>query len=181
VFKEAEGPTALRAELVQALSLSLGSAEIETETGCEECCAALAGVWNGKKGFVALLVRRLERPSLQRWVYSEPLRDPKQVESAIEAGIDFAESLGFALDDSSFVNLGDAEKQRRLECWNDVRKLSRSPMEQIAVGSAAEESAAQAVKDAANGESVAILGRLSLVRRQDEPAIELIARLLSYF
>ena len=73
MFTVADGPTAVRAELVRALSLSLNAIEPEGADLDGRFCAALAAVWNGKKGTVALLLRHLDEPVLRRHVFSGPL------------------------------------------------------------------------------------------------------------
>ncbi len=173
MFKQVDGPTALRRDLVLALSFSRGSAELETDDGIERCCAGLAGVWNGKKGFVAVIVRHLDQPRLRRWVYEARLRDAESVLTAVEAGIAFTKSLGLEMDSTSFIELGSEEQAARIDGWNDMRKLSRQP--RLPSSSAAPQSPITA--DEHGG---AVLGRLSLVRKRDGYTGPL-ARLLSYF
>lgn len=126
MFTEADGPTALRADLVYALSFSAGAEVLETEDGHERCCAAISGVWNGRKGYVALLVRRLETSVVKRYVFANALSTLDEVWQAVEAALAHSESLGFPMDDPEFLGLTPAEKDGRLEAWNDVRKPSRS-------------------------------------------------------
>ena len=173
MFREATGPTALRRELVQALTLSRSLAVIETAGGAEHCCAGLVAVWNGRKGFVAVLVRSLDDPRLRRWVYDDRLRDVDSVSTAVEAGMAFATSLGFEMDSPAFAELDTDEQSRRMDDWNDLRKLSRQPR------MALESSGAADAPDVADEHVAAALGRLSLVKRAGcgNP----LARLLSYF
>ena len=181
VFKEAEGPTALRIELVQALSLSLGVVEIETAEGRESCRSGLVGVWNGKQGFVALIVRQLEHPCIRRWVYAEPISEQSQIMGAIEQGIDFAESLGLSLDDPAFTGLSDAARKQRIADWNNLRMLPQTPRAEQQTAAAPSRSARQAQQEKQNAESGAVLGRLSLVRKREDASLDPLARLLSYF
>ena len=69
MFAQADGPTALRAELVFALALSLDQAELSLPDGDGPYCAAMAAVWNGKKGTVAVLLRHLKQPIVIRHVF----------------------------------------------------------------------------------------------------------------
>jgi len=196
VFKEAEGPTALREDLVHALSLSLGVCELETPEGYERCCGGLVGVWNGRKGFVSLLIRLADRPSIRRLVYSEPLTSREALEDAIEAGMSFAETLGFAMDDPDFLGLAPSAQRQRLEAWPDLRKLSRVPAALRDLPPHRDESdwdeedaAPQRVPDEAAEDATAategptILGRVALVRKRegDEGLADPLVRLLSYF
>lgn len=171
-----DGPTALRRDLVQALSFSSGTAVIDTGGGAEHCCAALVGVWNGKKGFVAVLVRHLESAKLQRWVYEDRLKDLNSISTAIEAGMAFATSLGFDMDSPAFAELGSAEQNHRMEDWNDLRKLSREPRAALESSRAPDTATTPITADDHGG---AVLGRLSLVRRRG--FANPLARLLSYF
>jgi hypothetical protein len=176
VFKEKDGPTALRRELVQALSLSRSLAVIEAADGAEHCCAGLVAVWNGRKGFVAVLVRSLDGPRLQRWVYDNRLKDIDSVSTAVEAGMAFATSLGFDMDSPAFAELEAGEQGRRMDEWNDLRKLSRQPRASLESSAGADVSTTPITADE-HGE--AVLGRLSLVKRAG--SANPLARLLSYF
>jgi len=174
VFKEVDGPTALRPDLVLGLAFSRGSAELETDDGIERCCAALVSVWNGKKGFVAVLVRQLDQPRLRRWVYEAPLRDVGAVLTAFEAGMAFTMSLGLDMEVSSYAELDSQEQSNCIDHWNDMRKLSRQP-------SLPSEGPAEAESPiTADEHGGAVLGKLSLVRKRGGYSNPL-ARLLSYF
>ena len=196
MFKEAEGPTALRGDLVQALSLSLGVCELETPEGFERCCGGLVGVWNGRKGFVSLLIRLADQPSIRRLVYAEPLTSTEALEDAFEAGMSFAETLGFTMDDPEYRDLEPDAQQGRIDAWTDLRKLSRQPAAFRDLPSRSEESDwgeedtapqhvpdAAAEEDAATADAPAILGKVSLVRKREgnEGLADPLVRLLSYF
>ncbi|MBW2415931.1 MAG: hypothetical protein JRG76_15635 [Deltaproteobacteria bacterium] len=177
MFKELDGPTALRADLVLALSFSHGSAELETDDGIERCCAGLVAVWNGKKGFVAVIVRQLDQPRLRRWVYEASLKDAGSVLTAFEAGLAFTTSLGLEMDEIPYTEIGGDERSSRIDLWNDMRKLSRQPN----LGSRHDaETAAPESAITADDHGGAVLGRLTLVRKGGGYAGPL-ARLLSYF
>ena len=175
MFKESEGPTALRHELVQALSFSRGTAELETPGGDERCCAALVGVWNGKKGFVAVLVRQLDNPLIRRWAYEDRLDDQGAVATAVEAGLAFASSLGFEMDSSTFTGLDKEAQSARFDEWNALRKLGREPSNAHDTPTSSEVSS----PITADEHGGAVLGRLSLVRKGGN--VTALARLLSYF
>lgn len=195
MFKEAEGPTALREDLVWALSLSLGVCELETPEGFERCCGGLVGVWNGRKGFVSLLIRLADQPSIRRLVYAEPLTSMEDLEEAMEAGMSFAETLGFTMDEPDFRGLEPDARQARLKAWSDLRKLSREPAALRDLPSRSgdsdwdgEATAPQHVLATATDEDEAddgpaILGRVSLVRKREgeEDDADPLVRLLSYF
>jgi len=196
VFKETEGPTALREALVHALSLSVGVCELETPEGFERSCGGLVGVWNGRKGFVSLLIRLADQPSIRRLIYAEPLTSLEALEEAIEAGMSFAETLGFTMDDPEFRDLEPDAQQRRIEAWTALRKLSRQPAAFRDLPSRSDEPDwdegdtapqhvpdAAAEDDAATPDAPAILGKVSLVRKRegDEGFADPLVRLLSYF
>lgn len=127
MFVETDGPTALRAKIVRALSLSLDVVEISGSGGPGRFCAALGAVWNGRKGYVAILLRRVDEPALRRFVFDQPLLTEEALASAIDEGIAFVESMGFTLDHPEFAGLDTEEQGRRLNTWNDIRKTHRSP------------------------------------------------------
>jgi hypothetical protein len=176
VFKERDGPTALRRELVQALSFSRATAVIDTGDGAEHCCAGLVAVWNGKKGFIAVLLRHLEKPRIQRWVYDDRLKDVRSVSTAIEAGMAFASSFGFDMDPPEFAELDASVQDERMEEWNDLRKLSSRPRAALESSAALDMPTTPITADDHGG---AVLGRLSLVKRPG--FANPLARLLSYF
>lgn len=126
MFIEARGPTALRSELVQALSLSVDVVEISGPGGPGRFCAALSGVWNGSKGYVAVLLRQVEEPRVRRFVHEQPIRSERALCAAIDEGIAFAESMGFSLDHPEFRELSEEEQKQRLSFWDDLRKPKRA-------------------------------------------------------
>jgi hypothetical protein len=174
VFKEMEGPTALRRQLVQALSLSRGTIAIDAGDGTEQCRAGLVGVWNGKKGFVSVLVRQLENDRVRRWVYEDRLKDVSIFATAVQAGMAFADSLGFDMDSAEFTELDIKDQSARVDEWNALRQLSRQPREPGAAGSGSPPEPITA-----DDHGGAVLGRLSLVKRRGFTGP--LAKLLSYF
>ncbi len=88
----------------------------------------------------------------------------------------FATSLGFDMDSPAFAELETAEQSRRMDDWNDLRKLSRQPRAVLASSGAPDTSATPITADDHGG---AVLGRLSLVKRAG--SANPLARLLSYF
>jgi hypothetical protein len=127
MFVEKDGPTALRPELLRALSLSVEAIPVPSSTGLDRCCAALSGVWNGKRGYVAVLVRNLDVPEVRRFVNEEPIASESLLASAVDAGLAFAESMGFTMDGHAFQSLPEAQQRTRLQAWNEVRKTARRP------------------------------------------------------
>jgi len=125
MFAKSDGPTALRAELVRALAFS--EAKVANDDGGDpvESVAALAAVWNGRKGYVALLVRSIEPPSLERYVTENAITTPDGLDAVTEEAIAFAESLGFAMDAPTFSDLSEVEREVRMQRWNKLRKLRK--------------------------------------------------------
>jgi hypothetical protein len=122
MFSRSDGPTALRADLVHALSFSVQQAELEGPLGPEPAVAALAAVWNGRKGFVAVLVRFVETQVVDRYVHSDPLTSDSDIEGAVEEALGFVESLGFGMDQPAFDVLDIEIQEQRMRLWNRVRK-----------------------------------------------------------
>ena len=127
MFALSDGPTALRLDLVRALSLSVGTVWLEGEGDPQRACAALGGVWNGTKGYVVFLVRCLDRPLLQRFSYAEPLLTLEQVIEAVDEGMAFAESMGFVMEPHEFQSASAQVQKQRLAAWDELRKLDRVP------------------------------------------------------
>ncbi len=171
MFVEAEGPTALRSEMIRALAFSVTDRQVETSNGIERCAAALAAVWNGQEGFVAVLLRSLDRPKVRRFVYPDPIRSLSEVHERLEEGVAFALSLGFELDRAEFRALGEEVQKTRLRRWNKLRKL-RSGRRQLATPPQPESENADT--------GPAVLGRVALVRHGDDRP-GLLAQLLSFF
>jgi hypothetical protein len=128
MFVQSDGATALRSELVQALYISQGSATYAIEGEVRPACAALGGVWNGRKGYVVLLVRVLEPAQLVRFSYSHPLETSASLQDAIEEGLAFAEMMGFALVGQPFRELEPEQQRERMAAWDSLRKLERTPL-----------------------------------------------------
>ena len=127
MLAKAEGPTALRAELVRALSFSEGKVERAGASEPVDSVAALASVWNGRKGYVALLVRDVEPARIERWVTENTITSEEALAVATDEAIAFAESLGFAMDNAEFLKLSAFERDQRIHRWNKLRKVRRPP------------------------------------------------------
>jgi len=105
MFSKTDGPTALRSDLVRSLSFSLEKIERISDGSSVTSVAALAGVWNGRKGHVAILVRDVEPAAILRYVGDAPITSADALDAAVEEGLAFAESLGFAMDAPDFLTL----------------------------------------------------------------------------
>ena len=125
MLAKAEGPTALRAELIRALSFSEGKLERPGTAEPVDSVAALASVWNGRKGYVALLVRDVEPARIERWVTESTITSEEALANATEEAIGFAESLGFVMDNPEFVKLSAFERDQRMHRWNKLRKIRK--------------------------------------------------------
>jgi len=125
MFAKSDGPTALRADLVRALAFSEAKVERPGDAALVESVAALAAVWNGRKGYVALLVRDVEPPRIDRYVTEGAITSEQALEAATEEGIAFAESLGFQLDSPGFAELSEDAREARLHRWNKLRKIRK--------------------------------------------------------
>jgi hypothetical protein len=130
MLAKAEGPTALRAELIRALAFSEGKLERPGDAEPVDSVAALASVWNGRKGYVALLVRDVDPARIERWVTENTITSEEALAEATEEAIGFAESLGFAMDNAEFVKLSAFERDQRMHRWNKLRKI-RKPTAEI--------------------------------------------------
>jgi hypothetical protein len=130
MLAKAEGPTALRAELIRALSFSEGKLERPGTAEPVDSVAALASVWNGRKGYVALLVRDVEPARIERWVTESTITSEEALANATEEAIGFAESLGFVMDNPEFLKLSAFERDQRVHRWNKLRKI-RKPAHQL--------------------------------------------------
>jgi hypothetical protein len=147
MFAKSDGPTALRAELVRGLAFS--EAKIESADGDSqvESVAALAAVWNGRKGYVALLVRAMEPPSLERYVTENVITSPDALGAATEEAIAFAESLGFTMDAPAFAELSEVERDSRMQRWNKLRKLRKPAASRVTPAKNAQDTAEFTVPD----------------------------------
>jgi hypothetical protein len=123
MFSKIDGPTALRADLVRALSFSHDRVEHLREGATVASLAALAAVWNGRKGHVALIVRDVEPAAIERYVGSAPILSEDDLDSSVEEGLAFAESLGFSMDAPEFVMLSNEAREERIYRWNKLRKI----------------------------------------------------------
>ena len=125
MLAKADGPTALRAELIRALAFSEGKVERSGSAEPVDSVAALAAVWNGRKGYVALLVRDVDPARIERWVTENTITSEEALAAATEEAIGFAESLGFAMDNPEFAKLSDFERDQRMHRWNKLRKVRK--------------------------------------------------------
>jgi hypothetical protein len=123
MFSKTDGPTALRADLVRALSFSHDRIEQIRDGAMVASLAALAAVWNGRKGHVALLVRDVEPAAVERYVGSNPILSESDLDAAVEEGLAYAESLGFSMDSPEFVMLSGEAREERIYRWNKLRKI----------------------------------------------------------
>jgi hypothetical protein len=202
MFSRSDGPTALRADLVRALAFSVQQGELDLpQGGTEPAVAALAAVWNGRKGFVALVLYRITSQNVERYVFADTIDDEKALGHAVEEGLAFAESFGFGMDSPEFGALQAEQQEQRLRLWNKLRKPragitapspARVPEPDRHTGdidpdatptpeprTAAEPAAPQ--PEAASPRERAVLGRIELVRRGSEGTrLSPLARLLSY-
>jgi hypothetical protein len=138
MFAKSEGPTALRAELVRALAFSEAKIERPGEDSPVESVAALAAVWNGRKGYVAILVRDVGASQIERYVSENAITSPEALSAATEEAIAFAESLGFTMDAPGFAELGEAERESRMLRWNKLRKLRKPAAPRVSDGDTGE-------------------------------------------
>jgi len=170
--------------------------------------AALAGVWNGRKGHVALILRDIEPAAIERYVSTEAISSESELETAVEEAIAFAEGLGFSMDAPEFLMLTSAEREQRIYRWNKLRKV-RSPatekpeaappatqvepdapepapvptgyeieLQDLTAAAAQTEPPARTTNSAG-----AVIGKIALVRKDgsDVRRLELIARLLASY
>ena len=172
MFTREDGPTALRADLIHGLSFSARAEQIQTSDGPASAVAGLCAVWNGKSGFVALLIRFLDPPSVDRYVYSESLTSVEKLESITAKAQEFAASLGFRMDAPAFATLDEERRHERLRQWNRIRKPTPLKSTSGTLTSSEE-----------NGDgSSAVLAKVSLVRKGGDPRkLEPLGQLLSFF
>jgi hypothetical protein len=195
MFKEADGATALRPDLVHTLAVSIAVHDIEGEPSC----AATAAVWNGRKGYVAVVVRGLRSGAVTRFVYDGSLKSIEKLEEAAAAGMQYAESLGFCMDAGEFAALDAAQQAERIDLWDDVRKRKRyprhlPPLDEQAAGaappaqtappeSASAKSSDDADEAADSKSGRAVLGQIEIVRHPStrEGWLDPIGRVLQHF
>ncbi|HTO06049.1 MAG TPA: hypothetical protein VMR86_03250 [Myxococcota bacterium] len=125
MFSKSDGPTALRADLVRALSFSEAKVTRDDVSDAVESVAALAAVWNGRKGYVAILVRDVEPARIERYVTEGAITSTEALAAATEEAIAFAETLGFVMDAPVFSDLSEVERESRMQRWNKLRKLRK--------------------------------------------------------
>jgi hypothetical protein len=125
MLAKADGPTALRAELIRALAFSEGKIERSGSAEPVDSVAALASVWNGRKGYVALLLRDVDPARIERWVTENTITSEEALAAATEEAMGFAESLGFAMDNPEFAKLSAFERDQRMHRWNKLRKVRK--------------------------------------------------------
>ncbi|HTO53119.1 MAG TPA: hypothetical protein VMR50_07010 [Myxococcota bacterium] len=150
MFAKSDGPTALRADLVRALAFSEAKVARANDGELIESVAALASVWNGRKGYVALLVRDIEPARIDRYVTENAITSVEALAAATEEAVGFAESLGFLMDAGDFAELSEAERESRMQRWNKLRKLRKpaaSSAKSGAVSPSPEDSAALALPE----------------------------------
>jgi hypothetical protein len=187
-FVEQEGPTALRADLVRALALS-GWADVACDSAgtLERCCAGVCAVWNGRRGYVAVVVRSLALPRLHRFVYRDRIREESGLAPALAAAVRLAQDLGFVVDAPDFCELEPERQAERLRCWNQLRKTYRWPRY---LGLAEDQNALSQLAlrppppAAAPAEERAVLGRIGIAQRvqsADGTGVDAEGRLLSFF
>jgi hypothetical protein len=194
MFSPMDGPTSLRQDMVWALAFSLLDSIVETTDGEGLAKAGMAAMWNGRKGEVVVLIRRIDPPAVARYRCSDPITCTADLETAIDSALGFAETLGFMLDNAAFRDLTEREQLDRLATWDGLRRVKRksrssggtskkAPEEQ-----AAREKASPLVEmDLPNGdttpESQAVLGKIALVRKGGAAgrSIDPLGRLLSFF
>jgi len=195
MFKEADGATALRPDLVHTLAVSIEVHDIEGEPSC----AATAAVWNGRKGYVAVVVRGLRSGAVSRFVYDGSLKSMEKLEEAAAAGLHYAESLGFCMDAGEFAALDAAQQSERVDLWDDIRKRKRYPrhlppldsqpagVAPAASAAPAESASAKSQEDADEGGDSktgrAVLGQIEIVRQSStrEGWLDPIGRVLQHF
>ena len=126
MFRSEDGPTALRADLLSGLSFSSRPEDIQIDDHSGSAVAGVSSVWNGSRGFVAVLIRFVDPPHVERYMYSEPLTDESMLVLAQAEALRFAGSMGFRMDDPRFQELDETARAKRLLNWNLIRKV-RAP------------------------------------------------------
>ncbi len=123
MFSKLDGPTSLRADLVRALAFSLADVDQDGPDGAKLCRAGVAGIWNGEKGVVVVILRQLEPAAVTRYRFAHPIDNVGDLDSAVESGLGFALSLGFLMDDPEFQRLDETERSLRIARWDEMRKV----------------------------------------------------------
>ncbi len=160
MFTREEGPTALRADLLSGLSFSSRPEHIQVDGHSGSAVAGVSSVWNGSRGFVAVLIRFIDPPHVERYMYSESLTDVSMLALALAEALRFAGAMGFRMDDPGFQELDEAARAKRLLNWNLIRKV-RVPKAPETPLAAVENDAPEAVSAAsavgASNDEVAIV------------------------
>ncbi len=123
MFTREDGPTALRAELLSGLSFSSYPEDVQIDDHSGSALAGVSSVWNGSSGFVVVLIRFIDPPHVERYMYSEPLTDELMVALALAEALRFAGAMGFRMDDPRFQELKEAARANRLLNWNLIRTV----------------------------------------------------------
>ena len=166
MFSENPGPTALRRDLVLAMSFANAEVVVEGADGPERSIAALSGVWNGTKGYLAVLIRAVESASVRRFTYAHPLQTPDEVWGALDEAVAFLEGMGFQMDPAEFTTLAEDAQVARLQAWDALRKGGRrSP-----------QAAPRAEVDPSTQTGSAVLGRVAVLRGAELARARLLAQ-----
>jgi hypothetical protein len=203
MFSPMDGPTSLRQDMVWALAFSLRDSVVETTEGEGLAKAGMAAMWNGRKGEVVVLIRRIDPPAVARYRCTDPISSTSDLETAIDAALGFAETLGFMLDNAAFRELTEQEQRDRLETWDALRRVKRKsrssdgssrkqPESEAAPmvpppTTSSETAPSRTAQDTPGGDEVqegqAVLGKIALVRKGGAGArsIDPLGRLLSFF
>lgn len=161
MFSENPGPTALRLDMIQALSFATEEVALPGADGVVRTLAALSGVWNGTKGYIAVLLRPLDTTAVRRFTYSHPLQSLEELWTAIDEAMAFVEGMGFRMDPPEFLSLPENVRRARLEAWDVLRKPSSSS--QARTLPPARRLARPSV-DTGSSPGGAVLGRVAVVR-----------------
>ncbi|MEE8557235.1 MAG: hypothetical protein V3T14_05055 [Myxococcota bacterium] len=121
MFARGEGPTALRQDLVRALSFSLEDVEVDLGRGPLQARAGLAGVWNRKKGLVVVLVRFVKDGQVERFSFTEPITRVAEVDSAVQGALVFVEGMGMLMGGTEFTTLDAKAQEAALNRWQELR------------------------------------------------------------
>ena len=83
----------MRADLLSGLSFSSRPEDIQIDDHSGSAVAGVSSVWNGSRGFVAVLIRFIDPPHVERYMYSEPLTDESMLVLAQAEALRFAGSM----------------------------------------------------------------------------------------
>lgn len=121
MFARGEGPTALRPDLIRALAFSLEDAEVDLGRGPLQARAGLAGVWNGKKGLVVVLIRFVKDGQVERFSFAERITQTAEVDAAVQGALVFIEGMGMLMGGTEFTTLDAEAQEAALRRWQDLR------------------------------------------------------------